>query len=412
VGNLSSLYESSVSGNPPISATIIENKIPKSISNLLERYVNKRLQTTIIPSMFSEADLLAITKNPDETTMALLIAAVGLTMQERVQTSEPLILIFTRTLETMKKIEALIRMFNGILQKDGIHIDLSVRIIVGLVDQYCDLNDDQRMKFRNCKYAIFDQFDKLIRVGQINGLYDIFSNRCQSNKLAIKVFSAQYSVYEKLLSLLYLKKDHHFYNAESNGHISNNFSNVQQYFEMKNLGKDRKQSLLEVLQQISNVDISDSYTIVIFFNDNDAALQIAYQNLILDLPNIVQQVFCKKTFTNNFDSVLYWAKVEQQPHPIFLTNDARDVHNGIFANVGIVTINLIWLFISVKNVKYIINFDFPTGRYALLEYLQRMGHIQSKSGFAVSYFGFKDFVHSSVLIKLLEHMKQVNANTV
>jgi hypothetical protein len=66
---------------------------------------------------------------------------------------------------------------------------------------------------------------------------------------------------------------------------------------------------------------------------------------------------------------------------------------------------------AVKNVKYIINFDFPTGRFALLEYLQRMSHMRSKSGFAVSYFGFKDFVHSSVLIKLLEHMKQVKVYT-
>jgi superfamily II DNA/RNA helicase len=332
VGNLSAFFQSSRNENPSqtssMSTTMVENKIPKSISNLLDRYVNKRLQTTLIPSMFADADLLAITKNSDETTMALLIAAVGLTMQEQVQSSEPLILIFTRTLETVKKIEALIRMFNGILQKDGIHIDLGARIIVGLVGQFSSLNDDQRMRFRFCKYAIFDQFDKLIRLGPINGLYDIFNNRCQSNQLVMKVFSGEFSVYEKLLSMQYLRKDHHFFNSESSEDLSNNFSNVQQYFEMKNLGKDRKQSLIEVLQQISNVDISSTYTIVIFFNDNDAALQIAYQNLILDLPNIVQQVFCKKTFTNNFDSVMYWAKVEKQSHPIFLTNDARDLQNG------------------------------------------------------------------------------------
>jgi hypothetical protein len=64
----------------------------------------------------------------------------------------------------------------------------------------------------------------------------------------------------------------------------------------------------------------------------------------------------------------------------------------------------------VTHVKYVINFDFPTGHLFSFEYLQRMTNISCKNASVISYFGLDDFTHSDVFVELLIHMKQVRDN--
>jgi superfamily II DNA/RNA helicase len=183
-----------------------------------------------------------------------------------------------------------------------------------------------RSNFEKCKYVVFDEFDKIIQLGMVAEISQILEairfGIIFNADVSISIFSAEFSAYEKLVGLEFLKNDFHYFNtSESVGAtteggctvpICKKFANIQQYVEIQCTGLQREQSVMNVLKLISDADGLTNYATIIFVSKDEKVL---YNHLRAD-KKIGKQIFCKQAFMNEFDHTSF----ESQQRPILVTN--------------------------------------------------------------------------------------------
>jgi superfamily II DNA/RNA helicase len=321
----------------------IENLIPACIIEWLINYGYKQpglILAHLWPPMLLEHDLLAIATNNEERILAFMIPVLAWILhKQNILQRSPYVVIFTSTIKSVKKIRSLIQIFDDLLSQCSDMRDFSTMIAVELPVQFLHgMTIEKKRAARNVSNVIFDGIDEMVTMGYINEVANILQTAKDDDlfdsNVCLNIFSAEFSVYEKLLGLAFLRNNPHFFDISAlTGEIStskslNNFSHVQQFLEFKQMGNERRQSLYEVLNRIMVLDNSINFTTIVFVSEDDCQLPVVYNILIDDFPEIANNVFPKKSFNSDFEQHLFWKEFYTRSRPILLTNDSRNLNKG------------------------------------------------------------------------------------
>jgi superfamily II DNA/RNA helicase len=353
VGNLYALYNFDQGTNltPYSDFAQLKRKLPKCILEWLGSSGYNPLgviQSHVWPVMFAKMDLLAIAPNSEERILTFVLSAITWIIQEQDHHTvkgddeiRPIVLIFTPTVESVKQIQQLIKLLDYLLSSNGYEENLKQLISVEQpVQLFQAMSVERKQNFSKCKYVIFDEFDKMMKLGYMdevaNILLTIRDEKMFDGDVCLNVFSAEFSVFEKLVSLEFLENYHYFNMVEVTGQqlgdssSLNNFSHIQQYVEVIDVGMGRLQSLHDLLKRILEIDRNSKYAIIVFLTGEDATLFAVYNRLISDMPNVSKQVFYNQSFASNSERSLFWQHFESHKNPILLTNDMRISKKGEF----------------------------------------------------------------------------------